>query len=85
MKKLKNPRAACAVDKHFGKVLREARKAKKLTQTTLAEQAGISFQQIQKYEAGSNRISPARLIKLSNILEVGILKFYQDAPGYVAR
>lgn len=58
------------VDAHVGHKLRQLRKARNLSQTDLGRDLGISFQQIQKYEAGSNRISASRLFELAQALNV---------------
>lgn len=56
------------IDVLMGCVMRDARLAQGITQKELADAAGISFQQIQKYEAGSNRISISRLFQLSKVI-----------------
>lgn len=65
------------IDLHVGKRLRRRRRLLGLTQQTLAEQVGIRFQQIQKYECGANRVSAARLFELSEALSVPIQYFYE--------
>jgi transcriptional regulator with XRE-family HTH domain len=50
--------------------------AAKLTQTTLANYTGVTFQQIQKYERGINRVAPGRLQKISDCLGISVAKFY---------
>jgi transcriptional regulator with XRE-family HTH domain len=47
-----------------------------LTQTTLANYTGVTFQQIQKYEKGVNRVAPGRLQKISDCLGISVAKFY---------
>jgi transcriptional regulator with XRE-family HTH domain len=64
------------VDIHVGLKLREARTLKNLTQTGLGELVRLTFQQIQKYENGSNRIGASRLWHLSEILELPISYFF---------
>lgn len=66
------------IDKHVGDRIRLRRKMLKMTQTDLAELLGISFQQVQKYERGSNRIGCSRLYELSLILQTPIDFFFQD-------
>ncbi len=66
------------IDKHVGDRIRLRRKMLRLTQTDLAELLGISFQQVQKYERGSNRIGCSRLYELSLILQTPIDFFFQD-------
>lgn len=65
------------IDLHVGKRLRRRRRLLGLTQQALAEQVGIRFQQIQKYECGANRVSAARLFELSEALTVPIQYFYE--------
>jgi transcriptional regulator with XRE-family HTH domain len=65
------------IDVHVGNRLRARRTLLGLTQTTLAEAIGLTFQQMQKYEKGSNRISASRLYNLSQILAAKFAK----APG----
>ena len=49
-----------------------------LTQTKVAEAINVTFQQIQKYEKGTNGVSSSRLLQLSNFLKVPIVYFYED-------
>ena len=64
------------VDKHVGKQLRNRRMLMGLSQEKLAEAVGVTFQQIQKYERGANRISASRLFSFSKVLNVSIDYFY---------
>ena len=64
------------IDLHLGKRLRRRRRLLGLTQQQLADAVGVRFQQIQKYECGANRISAARLWRLSEALEVPVGYFY---------
>ena len=68
-KKQKTKGVPDVVDKHVGKRLKIRRSLLGLSQEKLAEAAGITFQQIQKYEHGTNRISAGRLFKFSEILQ----------------
>jgi transcriptional regulator with XRE-family HTH domain len=52
-----------------------------MSQSTLANALDLTFQQVQKYEKGSNRVSAGRLLRLANLLEVSILYFFEGAPG----
>ena len=74
-------------DVHIGQRLRLRRTFLGVTQEQLAEKLGISFQQIQKYERGQNRISAARLRDVANMLAVTVDFFYQppDKPPARAR
>ncbi|MBL4874925.1 MAG: helix-turn-helix transcriptional regulator [Cohaesibacteraceae bacterium] len=66
------------VDRHVGLKLREARISQGLSQTALAEKIGISFQQVQKYESGANRISASRLYDVSRVLKADIRYFFDE-------
>ena len=55
-----------------------------LSQEKLGEQLGLTFQQVQKYEKGVNRVSTSRLYELARILGVGVHFFYEDAPAATA-
>ncbi len=59
-------------DSHIGKRLREARLAKSMSQGALGDALGISFQQVQKYETGANRIGASRLWEIAKQLEVPV-------------
>ena len=71
------------VDAHVGGRLRERRILLGLSQTRLGESLGLSFQQIQKYERGIDRISVGRLVHLAHVLEVPITYFFDELsePG----
>jgi len=66
------------VDAHVGGRLRERRILLGLSQTRLGESLGLSFQQIQKYERGIDRISVGRLVHLAHVLEVPITYFFDE-------
>ncbi|MFC3615446.1 helix-turn-helix domain-containing protein [Lutimaribacter marinistellae] len=65
------------VDVHVGKRVRHRRWLTGMTQQQLAEQVGIKFQQIQKYETGANRISASRLWDIAEALEVPVSFFFE--------
>ena len=69
-------------NRHLGTKLRMRRLALGLTQTKVAQAINVTFQQIQKYEKGTNGISSLRLMQLSNILKVPVIYFYEDYPTY---
>ncbi len=69
------------VDVHVGKRVRQRRWMIGMTQQQLAEQVGIKFQQIQKYETGMNRISASRLWDISKALDVPISFFFEGLEG----
>lgn len=64
------------IDGLIGENVKSIRKIKQLSQQELATRLGISFQQIQKYEAGQNRINASMLYRLSLCLEVSVSEFY---------
>ncbi len=65
------------VDVHVGKRIRHRRWLIGMTQQQLAEQVGIKFQQIQKYETGANRVSASRLWDISDALDVPVSFFFE--------
>ena len=65
------------IDKKIGKKIRQIRKALGLSQIALAERIGISFQQIQKYEKGTSKISVLRLQQISEALHTNINTFFE--------
>jgi transcriptional regulator with XRE-family HTH domain len=69
-----------ATDKHVGNRVRMRRLMLSMSQGKLADQLGLTFQQVQKYEKGTNRISASRLQQLSDILDVPISFFFEQAP-----
>src|SRR5262245_55270580 len=68
------------VDRHIGRRLRARRLALRMSQTDLAEAIGLSFQQIQKYEKGSSRVSASTLQALAGTLNVPIAYFFAGLP-----
>ena len=67
---------------HLGKKLRMRRLSLGLTQTKVAQAINVTFQQIQKYEKGTNGVSSNRLMQLSQFLKVPITYFYEDFKNY---
>ena len=67
---------------HLGKKLRMRRLSLGLTQTKVAQAIHVTFQQIQKYEKGTNGVSSSRLMQLSTFLKVPIIYFYEDYKDY---
>lgn len=74
------------VDVHVGQRVRARRKMLGLSQTQLGKELGVTFQQVQKYERGTNRIGSSRLFRLSTALDVPVAYFFEGAqtklPGY---
>jgi transcriptional regulator with XRE-family HTH domain len=65
-----------ATDLHVGDVVRKRRKELKFSQAELAKAVGLTFQQIQKYERGSNRISASKLYEIAHFLNIPIAYFF---------
>ena len=74
-KKAPNP-----IDKHVGSRVRMRRMMVSMSQEKLGDALGITFQQIQKYEKGTNRIGASRLQQISIILQVPVAFFFEGAP-----
>ena len=70
-------------NKHLGSKLKLRRLGLGLTQTKVAKAINVTFQQIQKYEKGTNGVSSIRLLQLSNYLKVHINYFFEDFPEYL--
>ena len=75
-KKQPNP-----IDIHVGSRVRLRRMMLGMSQEKLGEQLGITFQQIQKYEKGTNRIGASRLQHIARVLSVPVSFFFEDAPA----
>ena len=73
-------RGTTAVDTHIGQKIRARRTLLGLSQTELADAAGITFQQVQKYEKGTNRVGASRLQQFSEALGVPPSYFFDGAP-----
>ena len=69
-------------NKHLGNKLKLRRLALGLTQTKVAKAINVTFQQIQKYEKGTNGVSSSRLMQLSNYLKVPITYFFEDFKDF---
>jgi transcriptional regulator with XRE-family HTH domain len=78
----KNP---LPTDKHVGSRVRMRRLMLGMTQQKLADQLGLTFQQVQKYEKGTNRLGSSRLQQLCDILQVPISFFFEHAPPPASR
>ena len=72
------------VDIHVGARVRQRRTLLGMTQTGLANALGLTFQQVQKYERGVNRIGAGRLYDLARVFDVSIEYFFEDMPPEVA-
>ena len=69
------------IDRIVGQRLRWRRRELKLTQEQLGEKLGLTFQQVQKYEKGTNRISASRMQEMSQVLDAPISYFFDESPG----
>ena len=72
------------IDELVGQRIRWRRKELKWTQEQLSEKLGLTFQQVQKYEKGVNRISAGRLYELASVLDVEIGYFFEGAKEYLS-
>ncbi len=75
-KKAPNP-----VDRHVGSRVRMRRMMLSMSQEKLGDALGLTFQQVQKYEKGTNRIGASRLQQISHILQVPVAFFFEGAPA----
>jgi transcriptional regulator with XRE-family HTH domain len=73
-------KATNLTDKHVGNRVRMRRMILKMSQEKLATGLGLTFQQVQKYEKGANRIGASRLQEISNILQVPVGFFFEGGP-----
>ncbi|MHC1546941.1 helix-turn-helix domain-containing protein [Phyllobacterium sp. K27] len=76
-----NKKSPNPVDVHVGARIRLRRNMIGLSQEKLGESLGITFQQIQKYEKGMNRVGASRLQAIANVLNVPVTFFFDDMPG----
>lgn len=75
-KRMPNP-----VDVHVGNRIRMRRMLVGMSQEKLGERLGLTFQQVQKYEKGTNRVSASRLFHVAQVLSVPVQYFYEDLPA----
>jgi transcriptional regulator with XRE-family HTH domain len=75
------PKAATDADRTIGSLIASLRKAQGLSQTALGHALGVSFQQVQKYEKGRNRIGVGRLQIIADVLNVPVETFFAGQPG----
>jgi transcriptional regulator with XRE-family HTH domain len=74
-------KSATDIDKQVGARIRARRQALQISQTALAETLGLTFQQVQKYENGTNRISTGRLTEIAKTLQVPVSYFFDGLDG----
>lgn len=80
LKKEGRARSPTKIDRLVGSRLKDLRKRRGLTQSDLALPLGISFQQLQKYETGVNRISAGMIASAAEILDASVSDFFSDMP-----
>jgi transcriptional regulator with XRE-family HTH domain len=73
-------KSSTPIDKHVGARVRMRRMMMKMSQTALGDALGVTFQQVQKYEKGTNRIGAGRLQQIAGLLQVPIEFFFEGAP-----
>lgn len=78
---IENKKRPNPIDIHVGSRIRLRRNMLGMSQEKLGESLGITFQQIQKYEKGTNRVGASRLQAIASILSVPVSFFFEDAPG----
>ena len=71
------------IDVHVGARIRLRRTLLGISQSALAETIGLTFQQVQKYEKGVNRVSSSRLVDMANALDVTVSYFFENMPAGV--
>jgi transcriptional regulator with XRE-family HTH domain len=76
-RKAKSPKSPGSVDEYIGARMRKGRLAFNMSQESLGDVLGVSFQQIQKYEKGANRVSAARLFEICEALEVPLASMFE--------
>lgn len=69
-----------SIDRHVGARIRMRRLMLKMSQTALGDALGVTFQQVQKYELGTNRVGASRLQQMAGALQVPISYFFENAP-----
>ncbi len=78
---MENKKRPNPIDVHVGSRIRIRRNILGMSQEKLGELLGITFQQIQKYEKGTNRVGASRLQAIASIMTVPVAFFFEDAPG----
>ena len=78
---IENKKKPNPIDTHVGSRIRLRRNMLGMSPERLGENLGITFQQIQKYEKGTNRVGASRLQAIASILTVPVAFFFEDAPG----
>jgi transcriptional regulator with XRE-family HTH domain len=81
---MNDERSANSVDRRLGQRLRARRLEVGLSQEKLADLLGLTFQQVQKYEKGVNRMAASRLLEIANALDVQVASFYEGLSASTA-
>src|SRR5829696_218159 len=79
--KQKQPKKVTAAEKQIGERIAAFRKMRGISQGALGEAVGVTFQQVQKYEKGTNRASAGRLQEIAGVLGVPLISFFDDVTG----
>lgn len=82
--KHKTDKEIIEMDRLVGERIKFRRKGMKMTQKGLGEKIGVSFQQVQKYEKGTNRIGAGALYKIARVLKMGVHQIYDEIPSHDA-
>lgn len=78
---MRNTKTPHPVDIHVGRRVKSRRALREMSQTALADKIGLTFQQLQKYESGANRISAGRLWDIAQTLDVSVAWFFEGIEG----
>jgi transcriptional regulator with XRE-family HTH domain len=81
LQRLMGKRSRDPIDAEVAKRVRALRLQRGLSQTELSDALGVTFQQVQKYERGANRISAGRLFRIAKVLDVPVAFFFADVDG----
>jgi transcriptional regulator with XRE-family HTH domain len=81
VKTVRNPRTAGKAEEIMGHRIRLRRVEQHMSQSELGAKLGVSFQQVQKYEKGVNRVGASRLQQIASVLEVPVTFFYEGTNG----
>ena len=76
-----NPKAPSVLDRLIGAKVRRYRIERGISQERLADALGVTFQQLQKYESGVNRMAVTRLAQIAGVLELPLITFFEDLPN----
>src|SRR5262245_19485010 len=76
-----SPKSPESIDILVGRNIRAQRIARNMSQTDLAGRLGVTFQQVQKYEQGRNRVGAGRLVRIADALEVSVMTLLHGVPG----